>query len=171
MQIAFAIFISIIILIALIWVLVPAWYGLPPISTSPDRIRKALKLANLQPNEILFDLGCGHGQVLVIAAKEFGANAVGIEAGPVQCVISWVNAFRNGVRSKVRIEAGNFFKSDLSQVDVVFAYLTSEYTERLEKKFQSELKNGARVVTMAFELPNWQAVKFDREQLVWVYQK
>ena len=83
MQIIFAVFISIILLIALIWLLVPAWYGLPPISTNSDSLRKALKLANLQPNETLFDIGCGHGQVLVIAAKEFGAHAVGIEAGAV----------------------------------------------------------------------------------------
>jgi precorrin-6B methylase 2 len=133
MQIFLIIFASLILVIALLYVLVPAWYGLPPISTHPDRIRKALKLANLQPNEVLYDLGCGHGGVLVIAVKEFGANAVGIEAGPVQCFVSWVNCLRSGIRSKVRIEAGDFFKSDLGQADVVFVYLTSEFTECLEK--------------------------------------
>lgn len=171
MQIFLIIFAIIVLIIALLYVLVPAWYGLPPISTHPDRIRKALELANLQPNETLYDLGCGHGQLLVIATKEFGANAVGIEAGPVQCFISWINCLRSGVSSKVRIEARDFFKSDLSEADVVFAYLTSKYAEKLEKKFQSELKSGARVITVTFELPNWQALKFDREQLVWVYQK
>jgi cyclopropane fatty-acyl-phospholipid synthase-like methyltransferase len=171
MQFFFAVAISIILLITLTWLLVPAWYGLPPISTQPNRIRKALTFANLQPNETLYDLGCGHGQVLVIAAREFGAKVVGIEVGPVQCAISWVHAFRNRVRAQVRIEAGNFFKSNLSEADVVFAYLTSDYAERLEKKLLSELKTGARVVTVAFEIKNWEALKFDRELLIWVYQK
>lgn len=171
MQIFLIIFAVIVLIIALLYVLVPAWYGLPPISTHPDRIRKALELVNLQPNETLYDLGCGHGQVLVIAAKEFGANAVGIEAGPVQCVISWVNCLRSGIRSQVRIEAGDFFKSDLSQADVVFAYLTSEFGERLEKKLRDELKAGARVVTVAFEMPTWESFIFEREKLIRVYEK
>lgn len=171
MQIFLIIFASLILVIALLYVLVPAWYGLPPISAHSDRIRKALKLANLQPNEVLYDLGCGHGGVLVIATKEFGANAVGIEAGPVQCFVSWVNCLRSGIRSKVRIEAGDFSKSDLGQADVVFVYLTSEFTECLEKKLNNELKAGARVVTVAFELPTWQAMIFDRESLIWLYEK
>lgn len=171
MQILLIIFASLILTIALLYVLVPAWYGLPPISTHPHRIRKALKLANLQPNETLYDLGCGHGQVLVIAAKEFGANAVGIEVGPVQCVISWGNCLRSGVRSKVRIEAGNFFKGNLKEADVVFAYLTSEFGERLEEKLLAELKTNARVVTVAFELPTWEPIVFEREGLIWVYKK
>ncbi|MBL8050067.1 MAG: class I SAM-dependent methyltransferase, partial [Anaerolineales bacterium] len=155
MQTFLMLFAGFILLIALLYVLVPAWYGLPPISTHPDRIRKALKLANLQPNETLYDLGSGHGQVLMIAAKEFGANAVGVEVGPVQCFISWVNCLRSGVRSKVRIEAGNFFKVNLEEADVIFAYLTSEFGERLQEKMQRELKTGARVVTVAFEIPVW----------------
>lgn len=162
---------SFILLIALLYVLVPAWYGLPPISTHPDRIRKALKLANLQPHETLYDLGCGHGQVLVIAAKEFGANAVGIEVGPIQCAVNWINCLRSGVRSKVKVEAGNFFKSNLKEADVVFAYLTSEFGERLEEKLLRELKSGARVVTIAFEFPNWEPYLFDREGLIRLYKK
>ncbi|MFN3492065.1 MAG: SAM-dependent methyltransferase [Anaerolineales bacterium] len=171
MQIFLILIAVLILIIALLYALVPAWYGLPPISTQPDRIRKALKLVNLQPNETLYDLGCGHGQVLIIAAKEFGANVVGIEVGPVQCAVSWVNCLRSRIQSKVRIEAGDFFKSDLSQADVIFAYLTSEFAERLEKKLQNELKAGGKVVTVAFELPHWQAVIFDRESLIWVYEK
>lgn len=160
-----------ILLIALLYVLVPAWYGLPPISTHPDRIRKALKLVDLQPNEVLYDLGCGHGQVLVIAAKEFRANAVGVEVGPVQCSITWVNCLSWGIKSKVRIAAGDFFKSNLKEADVIFAYLTSEFGERLKKKLLHELKPGARVVAIAFEFPNWEPYLFDREALIRVYKK
>ena len=70
-------FFILIFLITLLWILVPAFYGLPSVPTKPDRIRKALKLVNLQPDEMLYDLGAGDGRVLLIAAREFGAKAIG----------------------------------------------------------------------------------------------
>ena len=63
-----------IFILALLWILVPAFYGLPSKPTKPDRIRAALKLANLQPDEVFYDLGAGDGRVLIIAAKEFNAK-------------------------------------------------------------------------------------------------
>jgi cyclopropane fatty-acyl-phospholipid synthase-like methyltransferase len=159
-----------IVIIAALWILVPAYYGLPPISTRRERVIKAFQLADLQPNETLYDLGCGHGNALVIAAKEFGARAVGIEAGPVQCLIAWINSMNNGVSSKVRIEAGDFYKADLSQADVVYAYLTSTYAPRLQEQLTRQLKPGARVVTVAFELPDLAPQKVDRESLIYLYR-
>lgn len=171
MQILIAVIAILIIVICLLWILVPAMYGLPPISTKRERIRRALKLANLQAGEILYDLGSGHGHVLVIAAKEFGAESVGIEIGPVQCAVSWVNAILNGVRSKVRIEAGNFYHADLTKADVVFTYLTSTQAGRLQEKFEKELKAGARVITVSFSLPKWEPHNLDRENLIFLYKK
>ena len=160
-----------ILILALLWVLVPALYGLPPISARAERIRRALELAKLQPGESFYDLGSGHGRVLVMAAKEFGANAVGIEIGPLQCAVSWLNVRWNGVSSKVRTEMRNFYRVDLSQADVVFAYLTSKYAAGLQEKFEQELKSGARIVTIAFDLPGWQPAYFDRENLIFLYDK
>ncbi len=171
MQTLFGVLALFLIVVALLWVLVPAFYGLPPISSRKERIRRALELTNPKAGETLYDLGSGHGRVLVMAAKEFGLNAVGIEAGPVQCAVSWINAFRNGVSSKVRIEAGNFYKSDISDADIVFAYLTSDHGDRLQEKLREDLKSGARVVTVSFHLPDWEVDFFDREQLIYVYKK
>jgi SAM-dependent methyltransferase len=160
-----------IILVALLWILVPAIYGLPPVSTRRERIRRALELADLQPGERFYDLGSGHGRVLVMAVKEFGVSAVGVEIGPVQCAVSRVNALWNGVSSRVRIEMGNFYQADLSQADVVFAYLTSKYAIRLQQKLERELQSGARIVTISFDLPGWQPAFFDRENLIFLYKK
>src|SRR5512144_2475688 len=96
-------FFILLFIIGLLWVLVPAIYGLPSRPTHPDRIRAALKLANLKAEETLYDLGSGDGRVLVIAAREFGAKAVGIEIGPVQRLVSRVAAGNNGVNDRVRI--------------------------------------------------------------------
>ena len=141
-----------------------------PIAARDERIRKALQLANLQPEETLYDLGSGHGRVLVIAAREFGANAVGIEIGPVQCVIARINALLNGVSSKVRVEAGNFYKADVSRADVVYAYLTSKQAPRLQAQLEKQLKPGARVVTISFSFPNWKPVMMDRDDLIFFHR-
>jgi len=157
------------IVIAALWILVPALYGLPPVTTRRERIRKALQMADLRPDEIFYDLGSGHGRVLVMAAKEFNARAVGIEVGPIQCVIAWLNALCNRVSSRVRVDAGNFYKADVSQADVVFAYLTSKQAPRLQAQLEKQLKRGARVVTISFDFPNWEPAAMDREQLIFLY--
>jgi hypothetical protein len=164
------IFLLSLIIIAALWVLIPALYGLPPIATRRERIRAALQMADLQPDEIIYDLGSGHGRVLVMAAKEFDARAVGIEAGSVQCAIAWLNVLFNGVGSRVRIQVGNFYKADVGQADVVYAYLTSKQAPRLQAQLEKQLKRGARVVTISFDFPNWKPGEVDREQLIFLYR-
>ena len=171
MTMAFLVFAGVFLFIAGLYILVPPFFGPSSIPTRHERIRKALRLANLQPDEILYDLGAGDGRVLVIAAKEFGAQAVGVEIGPVQCAVSWGNALRNRVSSKIKIEAGNFYHVDLNKADVVFAYLTSDQAGRLQGKFERELKKGARVVTISFSLPDWEPVYLDRDDLIFLYEK
>jgi len=169
MQIFIAIVLFLILLIALLWILVPALHGLPPIATQHERIRAALKMAELRPGELLYDLGSGHGRVLVMAAKEFDARAVGLEVGPVQCVIARLNALYNGVSSRIRVETKNFYKANINQADVVFAYLTSKQAARLQTQLERQLKRGTRVVTISFDFPEWKPSKMDRERLIFLY--
>src|SRR5215208_6934897 len=113
-------------ILALLWILVPALYGLPPVPSKPERIRKALALANLQPNEVLYDLGAGDGRVLLIAAREFGAKAIGIEIGPIQCALIWLRVATSGFGNQIRVRWANFYQTDLRDADVVFVYATSK---------------------------------------------
>ncbi len=161
-----------VVLIALdvLYVFVPALYGVPSVSTRAERVRKALRLAGLQPGETLFDLGSGNGRVLVIAAREFGARAVGIEVGPVQCLVSWLNARGNGVGSRVRVKRADFYRVDLREADVVFVYLTSAQTPRLQARLEEQLRAGARVVAVSADFPDWQPSAFDSEDLIFVYR-
>jgi len=158
------------LLLGLLWILVPALYGLPSIPTRPDRIRKALKLANLQPNEILYDLGAGDGRVLRIAAREFGARGVGIEIDPMHCAFTWLIALASGLGDQVQIRWQNFYKADLSEADIVFFYGTSKETARLGPKLARELKQGARVAAISADFPNWQPSAFDYEGLIFIYR-
>src|SRR6266540_7013909 len=123
----------------LLWILVPALYGLPPVSTKPERIHKALKLANLQPNETLYDLGAGDGRVLLIAARDFGAKAVGIEIGPVQCALIWLRATANGFGYQIQVRWENFYKANLKDADVVFVYATSKEVMKLPPHLETQM--------------------------------
>jgi SAM-dependent methyltransferase len=163
-------FFIILFIIGLLWVLVPAMYGLPSRPTHPDRIRAALKLANLKSDELLYDLGSGDGRVLVIAAREFGAKGVGIEIGPVQRAVSRLAARNNGVSDQVRVEAGNFYKTDVSKADVVFIYATSTEVAKLASHLEKQMKPGSRVVSISADFPEWEPVIVDEDKLIFLYE-
>jgi len=164
------IFLGFLLLIGVLWLLVPALYGLPWIPTREKRIRRALELAELRPGETLYDLGAGDGRVLVMGAREFGADAVGIEVGPVQCALGWLRILFSGSRGKASIRCGNFYKADLSGADVVFVYLTSSQTSMLRPLLERDLRPGARVVSIAADFPDWEPLTMDRESLIFVYR-
>ncbi|MBV6450265.1 MAG: hypothetical protein MHPDNHAH_00988 [Anaerolineales bacterium] len=157
-------------LLGLLWVFVPALYGLPSRPTNPDRIRAALKLANLQPNEVLYDLGAGDGRVLLIAAQEFGARAVGIEIGPVQCALIWLRVTASGFGNKIQLKWGNFFTADLKDADVVFIYATSRQMPRLASHLANQLKIGARIVSISADFSEWEPSLFDEPNLIFIYE-
>ena len=157
-----------IFILALLWILVPAFYGLPSKPTKVDRIRKALKLVNLQPDEVLYDLGAGDGRVLLIAVKEFGAKAVGIEVGPIQCVLIWLRVTASGLSNRITIHWGNFFKSDLSEADVVYLYATSTEVLKLAPYLEKKMRRGSRLVSISADFPEWEPSAFDGEILIFV---
>src|SRR5688500_8397349 len=143
-------------ILILFWILIPAFYGLPPVPTKRERIRKALKLVNLQPDEILYDLGAGDGRVLLIAAREFGAKAIGIEVGPVQCALIWLRIVSSGLANRIKIRWGNFFKADLKDADVVYVYATSQEVLKLALFLQKQMKEGSRVISISADFPEWE---------------
>jgi len=154
----------------LLWFYVPVIYGLPAVPTKPERIRRALKLANLQPNEVLYDLGAGDGRVLFIAAREFGAETVGVEIGPVQCVWIWLRAVASGFGNQIQVKWGNFYKADLHAADVVFFYATSKEVAKLASHLEGQMKKGARLVSISADFPEWEPSEFDNNDLIFIYE-
>ncbi|MDI6883512.1 MAG: methyltransferase domain-containing protein [Patescibacteria group bacterium] len=129
--------------------------GAPFLPTPKRAIRKALKIANLKPNEKLYDLGSGTGRVLIIAAKEFGAKVVGFEYSRPLFFLSKLNLFLHGIKNG-KIYRKNFFQADLRESDVVFLFLTPKAFPKLKDKFIQELKPGARIITFSSPLLFWQ---------------
>jgi hypothetical protein len=157
-------------ILILLWILIPALYGLPPVSTKPERIRKALKLANLQRDETLYDLGAGDGRVLLIAARDFGANAVGIEVGPIQCAWIWLRAAASGFGNQIQVKWENFYKAELSEADVVFVYATSTEVGKLAPHLERQMKQGSRLVSISADFPEWEPSGFDDRDLIFLYE-
>jgi hypothetical protein len=166
---AYAFFV-LLFLVIFLWILVPALYGLPPVPTKPERIQKALRLANLQRDEMLYDLGAGDGRVLIIAVRDFGANAVGIEIGPIQCALIWLRAVAGGFGEKVQIRWGNFYKASLSDADVVFVYATSREIAKLSTHLEQEMKQGSRLVSISADFSEWEPTRMDDRNLIFVYE-
>jgi len=156
--------------LSLAWILIPALYGLPSVPTKPERIQKALKLANLQPDEVIYDLGAGDGRVLFIAVREFGARAVGLEIGPVQCALIWLRLTANGLGDRIQIRWENFYKVDLREADVVFVYATSKEVTKLVSHLETQMKRGARLVSISADFPEWEPSAFDNHDLIFVYE-
>jgi SAM-dependent methyltransferase len=164
------IFLVFLFLVTLLWILVPAFYGLPPVPTRLERIRKALTLAKLQPNEVLYDLGAGDGRVLLVAARDFGTKAVGIEIGPIQCALIWLRVVASGFGNQIRVRWANFYKSDLREADVVFVYATSKEVMKLAPHLETQMKKGARLVSISADFPEWEPQEFDNRDLIFVYE-
>jgi precorrin-6B methylase 2 len=165
----FFFFILLFIVIAL-WIVIPALYGLPPVPTKPERIRRALKLANLQSNETLYDLGAGDGRVLLIAAREFGAKAVGIEVGPIQCALIWLRATASGFGKQIEIRWENYYQVKLRDADVVFVYATSKEVMKLAPHLKLQMKRGSRLVSIAADFSEWEPSAVDDRSLIFVYE-
>lgn len=159
---------SVVILSAL-WMAVPAFFGPPSVPTRVNRIRKALQLSDLQPGETIYDLGAGDGRVLLIAASEFNARAVGVEVGPVQCMLIALRALASGNGDDIHVRWGNYFKADLKDADVVFIYATSRQMGKLAGHLKGQMKPGSRLVSVSADLPEWEPVEVDELELIFLY--
>jgi predicted RNA methylase len=154
----------------LLWLIVPIISGLPWIPTQPPRIRRALELAQVAPGDIFYDLGSGDGRVLIMAAREFGAQAIGIEISPLHCFFTAISALYLGISNRVKIRWASYYKVDFSNADVLFVYMTSKEVSRLRPQLESQLRPGTRVITISCEIVGWQPIKFNREDVIFIYQ-
>ncbi|UCD43920.1 MAG: class I SAM-dependent methyltransferase [Candidatus Bathyarchaeota archaeon] len=152
-----------------VWVLWPLLIGAGWVPTPRKVVRKMLSLARVEPGDTLYELGSGDGRIIFMAAKEFGARAVGIEADPLRVLWTLVWIRVKGLRGQVRVLWGNFFKRDLGEASVVTVYQSLDINRRLREKFKRELEPGTRVVSYAFTIEGWEPAKVDEEDEVYLY--
>jgi len=137
-------------------------YIAPYVSTPLSVVRQMLVLSELRPGELIYDLGSGDGRVVIMAAQEFGARGVGVELREdlVKRAIERVSELN--ISNKVKIVQSDMFNVDLSQANVITLYLTTSANEKVKPKLESELKQGARVVTHDYEILGWKPHKVDK---------
>jgi len=124
-------------------------------STSAE-VTGMLKLAGTGPNDVVYDLGCGDGRIVIAAAKEFGARGVGIEIDPEPLRMAAYNARRAGVEGRVRFVRGDIFDADIGGATVVTLFLFESLNRRLLPKLRKDLKPGTRIVAHRYGFgPDW----------------
>lgn len=134
-----------------------------PFVASPESvIRRLLTMAELKPGEVFVDLGAGDGRPVIIAAKEFGAMAIGIEIREDLAKQAMKKVMELGLQDRVKIINDDLFNVDISLADVVYLYLTTTANEKVRPKLEAELKKGARVVSHDYEIIGWRPVKVEK---------
>lgn len=152
------------------WMLWPTVIGAVWKPTPKTKVRRMLELAEVGPSDTVYDLGSGDGRILLMAAQEFGAKAVGIEADLIWLLWSrWTIHYR-GLEEKVRVIWGNFFHQSLEEASVVAVYQGHAINKKLQDKFVKELKPGTRVVSHDFIFEGWTPLKTDDEARIFLYR-
>jgi len=118
-------------------------------------VRRILHLASVKPGERLVDLGCGDGRIVITAAREFGAEAVGVEIDPFRVIWARGWALLAGLSGKARFIRGNMYEFDLSGADVVILFLSATSNFRLQDRLRCELEPGTRVVSYYHPIWGW----------------
>lgn len=150
---------------------------LAPVFPSPETVvDQMLTMAQVKPGEMVYDLGCGDGRIVIAAAQKFKARAVGIEIRRDVYEQTAAHVASLGLNDQVKIVRGNALTYDLSPADVVTLYLMTGANERLKPILLKELKSSARVVSHDFEIRGWKPAAVDkmvvggRPHMVYLYR-
>ena len=130
----------------------------PYVPTTEAAVREMLKLADVRSADVVYDLGCGDGRIVIAAAKIYGAHGVGIDIDPARIKEAKENARIAGVENLVRFEENDLLKTDIRQATVVTLFLSVAINLQLRPKLR-ELKPGARIVSNTFDMGDWKAEK------------
>ena len=124
-------------------------------------VQHMLRLAELKPGDVFFDLGAGDGRTVIMAAKTFGARSVGVEMREDLAKRAMSVIYDNGLNDRVTIINGDMFKVDITAADVIFLYLTTSANEKVKPKMETELKKGVRIVSHDYEIVGWKPQKVE----------
>jgi len=147
------------------------WWQMPK-----ETVREMCKLAKVTEKSVIYDLGSGTGNALIIAAKEFNATGIGVEIDPFRYAISKFNNKRYHTEKKVAFLKQNFFATPLSDATVIFMYLIPPALKRLTPKFLKEVKHGTMFVSSVYPMPvdmfndGLKLVTHNEEHRIFVYK-
>lgn len=129
------------------------------VPTPQEVVDAMLKLGEVHSGDVLYDLGCGDGRIVVTAAKQFGIRAVGIDINPERIAEAKQNAQQNGVTNRVTFRNEDLFEADIKEASVVTLYLLTSLNLKLRLKLWHDLKPGTRIVSHSFDMGDWKPEK------------
>ena len=137
--------------------------SLAPFVPSPyDVVQRMLTLAEVTRDDVVYDIGCGDGRIVITAAQRFGARGVGIDIDPQRIAEANANAERAGVQHLVQFIQQDAMTVDVSEATVVTLYLLSSSNLKLRPLLTSQLAPGARIVSHAFSMGDWEPDVLDQ---------
>lgn len=125
-------------------------FGAPYLPTTKKQSLAALELLDLKKGQVFYELGCGDGRVLKLAARQ-GMKCVGYELNPLLALIARLNTWR--YRDEVKIICDNYWRANLSEADGVYVFLLKRYMTKLDKKIISDMQKPMKLASFAFEIP------------------
>ena len=134
----------------------PAPAQAPFVPTPPDVVARMLSLAQPGPSDVVYDLGCGDGRIVIAAARMFGARGVGVDIDPARIEDARRNAKQAGVEDLVTFHVQNALETNVSEATVVTLYLVSALNVRLRPILMKQLRPGARIVSHNFAIGDWE---------------
>ena len=149
--------------------------GAPYVPTPMERVKKMVALAKIKKGQRVYDLGCGDGRFVYIAANQYGAKATGIELSPMVYLLAKVRQWI--WRSRAEIKFGNFKFHDISDAEVIFCYLLPETLKKIQPDLDKQLRPGVKICSYAFTIPNWKLIGEENRDAtknlapVYIYEK
>jgi SAM-dependent methyltransferase len=128
----------------------------PYVPTPQDVVDKMLELAQVTKGDVVYDLGCGDGRIVITAARKYGARGVGVDIDPERIKESRGKAEEAGVADRVTFQLQDAMTVDVSPATVVTLYLLSSSNLKLRPMLTKQLRPGARIVSHAFSMGDWQ---------------
>ena len=120
-------------------------------------VDKMLEMAEITADDVVYDLGCGDGRIVIAAASQFGARGVGVEYDPEVATRAINNVRKSGVEDLVQIVVGDAMKVDVTPASVVMLYLLPESNVKLRPILETSLKPGTRVISHDWDMAGWTA--------------
>ncbi len=134
--------------------------GAPWLPTHKHDVQRFLNLANIQPKQVVYDLGCGDGR-LIFAAAKLGARVYGLELSLLPYVLANIRRLFQKNKHQIKILYKDLWNFNLKNADIVYIFLTPKNHTKIAKKLKKELKPGTKIITYAWPIKNWDPIKID----------